>query len=450
MAPREESFWSKYSTKKKAPPAPPTANRNPLYNRLTREGAGAPPRAPGQPPKKPNVAPVAASLIGPPAAAAALDQVTSSQPTPGVPASFAETPFGPTATPTDLIPAATPDTSWQNLGNLGPTAPADATGYSGGVGPLGVGAGAATGYLQGSAIVDTVKGKKTNPLQNAAMFPLDGGASFVKDPILNAVGLGNKREAGNQSRKDTNAALMSNGFLEKDYSVQLADGNRFNFGDDELQGKNLLNDRSYNLNWDDPQTGELVGAVQPLVDAMLPNGNDQRAREQATAKLVNAALASGDPLANIKGFYNAGGFADRNAIYGKITELSQDAERMAPEQRDAYYAAIDKLFGVGGPAAAQTQSAQSSGGSSGGGSSRQPSTPPPSAPPPPGLPPTPVTPDTNFVQAITDTYAHNTSDPVTTLLNPVTAPPFSPSEPSSLDVQPLARRRNNPLLRRRR
>jgi hypothetical protein len=262
--------------------------------------------------------------------------------------------------------------------------------------------------------------------------------------------MGNGREAGNQSRKDTNAALQGIGFLDKDYQVKNADGKTFNFGDDELMGRNLLNDRSYNLDWNDPMTGELVGAVQPLVDAMLPNGNDERARGQAVAKLVNFAKMGGDPLENIKGFYAQGGFADRNSIYGKVTELSQDAERMAPEQRDAYYAAIDKLFGVGGPAVAQTQSAQSSGGSSGGGSSRQPSTPPPSAPPPPGQPPTPVTPDTNFVQAITDTYAHNTSDPVTTLLNPVTAPPFSPSEPSSLDVQPLARRRNNPLLRRRR
>ncbi len=450
----ERSFWRDYATRAKQP-----APRPALYNRVTRTGAQPPP-PPQQNPKRsgPNVG----TVVGAPATAYGIHSLLSSQPevaptdipwtpvTPPVPEGPQFTPVPPPSTP--VTPPGVPP----SFIGIEPTTTAA------NVSQMGYGPPAAIAL----DTIETGRGVK-NLLQNdrtsgardwydrGTLAVHSGGISEVARPVIDA--FSSRRHPDDARRKGANESLRSSGFLDENYNVQGPNGAFFNIGEDETHGGTKVSgqegamiegrtpgNRAYNLNMDDPMTGEYIGSVQPLVDILLPNGNDDVARGQMVAKLVNAAVSSGDPMGFIKHLYTQGGYTDRNSAYSKVLELSQDAERLPPDRRDAYLAAIDKMYGVPGASGggSPAPAAQTSGGSSGGGSRPTPAAapaPPPAAAPTP--PPVPGAPDVNFPQAIADVYANNTSDPVTTLLNPVTAPPFTPNQPSALDLQPLARRR---------
>lgn len=244
-------------------------------------------------------------------------------------------------------------------------------------------------------------------------------------PLVDVVGIKSGKHKDQYQRDSILDYLKGNNFLGQDNKIKLAGGGTFDLGDETIDGLGTLNNKSYNINWDDPRTHELVGSIQPLVDMMIGNSSDKRTSD-LTGKLVNAALASGDmSMDSVRGFYEQAGF-DREKAAAAVAQMASDAQRLPPDRRDAYLAAIDKLF----PGGASTSSGGASKGESKkkkGGSKKpttavaSPITPPSFAPP---VAPVPGAP-TDYGQALLDVRQRNTSDPINAQLNPLTASPFT-------------------------
>jgi hypothetical protein len=114
----------------------------------------------------------------------------------------------------------------------------------------------------------------------------------------------------------------------------------------------------YNVanNTPDTASGQLVGAVNPLSELLVSQqqgdfntpDTDKR-RSDLTGMLVNTALRSGgDPFSTVKQLYDRAGL-DHNQAYQGILALRKSGQIEDDAQRDAYLAAIDKLYGISNP-----------------------------------------------------------------------------------------------------
>lgn len=162
-------------------------------------------------------------------------------------------------------------------------------------------------------------------------------------------------------------AFEEAGLLSKDQNtgshlVGLAGGGAFDVGrDDDTPYYNVGYGTPGYVGWEDLQRGtatpadvdayitenfgQTVGAIDPLMGAMT--GYDPKLRSDFTGYLTNAAHSSGNPMANVRGFYEQAGF-DRDKIYGATVDAYNRGELDA-QTADAYRAAIDRVFGVTNP-----------------------------------------------------------------------------------------------------
>ncbi len=289
------------------------------------------------------------------------------------------------------------------------------------------------GYDAAKGLTNSTASDDANSAIKAGLLatgPLAGWAA----PLVDVVGFKSGKHKDQYQRDAIIKHLRDNKFIDEKNTIGLAGGGRFDLGDETISGLGTKNDKSYNINWEDPRVNEAVGAIQPLVDVLLGNSSEKRTSD-LTGKLVNAALSSGDMSTDsIRGFYEQAGF-DREKAAAAINELAKDAERLDPARRDAYLAAIDKLFPSAQASTPSTASTSSSSGQGRGNSKpkTKPAITPPVAAPIPTGPAAPGGAPVDYGQAIVDVYKNNTSNPITAGLNPVTQPPFS--------LNPLARRR---------
>lgn len=248
-------------------------------------------------------------------------------------------------------------------------------------------------------------------------------------PLVDVVGLKSGKHKDQYQRDAIRKYLKDNGFIDENYNVKLANDGTFNIGDETQSALNVEGNRVYNIDWSDPRTHEMVGAIQPLVDMMI--GNHEKRGSDLTGMLVNAALSSGDSaMDSIRGFYQQAGF-DRESAAAAINKLAEDAERLSPERRDAYLAAIDGLFPLAQSAAAVHSSAPKSSSGQGGGKPKAPVIPvAPPAPAPPPVAPVPAPSPVDYGQAIANVYQQNAGTPPNAALNP-----------NTLSLNPNARRR---------
>ena len=157
--------------------------------------------------------------------------------------------------------------------------------------------------------------------------------------------------------------LKDHSFIDENYNLTLADGTAFDIGKDGSI-------KNYNVDVEaNPDAGEIVGEVNPLAHILTaPHGGD-KLKSDYSGFFTNAVLSgSKDQQANnVRGLYEKAGL-DRESARAGVTALF-DQDTIDEGTRDAYYAAIDKVFGVGG---IDMQEVGGSGG--GGGKKPKPST----------------------------------------------------------------------------
>ncbi len=244
-----------------------------------------------------------------------------------------------------LYSSAAPSSSWLS-------------GLSGVAAPLGVAAIGA--YTANRALKGFDKGKNKGAVggfkagldsAGALKFvPVLGQAPAIAGAISGA--FSGKKHKQQYERDRARKALQQYNIIDENYNYQLPDGTFANLGSEDLvetvsdpsqRGKSL-GARSYNLDWNNPQTGRQVGEIAPIMSALT--GFNKRAGQLGSA-LLNYGIKSGNPQAVIDDLYSkaqAQGLG-RNEIYGATAEAWKKG-KIDAGTRDAYFAAIDKQYGV--------------------------------------------------------------------------------------------------------
>jgi hypothetical protein len=236
-----------------------------------------------------------------------------------------------------LPPAAPSVIASSSLGSSGASA-AGSAGTStlgiGGASTLGtgaaLGAGAATGYLQGSGLYNAAQGNDMNFAEETALALPTFGLSYAVDPIKKL--FGSKREAERDARKEGRNKLSNAGLFQNN-AYNLASGS----GYDIAQPGNR---NSYILDHNQDGIGEQVGGANALAYALLGGG---KVKSDLTGEIVNAYRSDGNFDGNLRAASDKLG--GRDAIYGGIANAWQKGAISANE-RDAGFAAIDKQYGI--------------------------------------------------------------------------------------------------------
>jgi hypothetical protein len=136
----------------------------------------------------------------------------------------------------------------------------------------GVVGGAAVGSQQLSGFNNIRKGKAPSTLQSAAMFPIDGGASFA----AKALGFGGM-DAGKRNRRYAREALRQTGLADASVPSGLAF--------DAVGGQRGVID-NHQVDYNDPITQKAIALLDPIGDFFA--GGDEGKRGDVVAILAKA------------------------------------------------------------------------------------------------------------------------------------------------------------------
>lgn len=252
---------------------------------------------------------------------------------------------------TSLAPVGTHASGGTMLAN-GTVAPAAQGGMLAAGSPLlmvaGLAAGAATGYQQATGAMDIARGRRTNPLQEAALALPTFGLSFLNNPARKL--FGSKKHGDQKIRDDVRSDLRSRGFFNEGgsgYDVTMGDFT-MNWGKDggarlQNQGVNIdgrMDRRAHDVDWSRADSGAMVGALNPL--GYLMGGGSNRSGD-FTGYAVNTMQGAGqnDPRA----MYQRAGYDYGSARHG-IQELFNQG-RIDEGKRDAFFNGLDSVFAQG-------------------------------------------------------------------------------------------------------
>lgn len=196
------------------------------------------------------------------------------------------------------------------------------------------------------------EGARSRDIWQAGLFsPALIPTLFGVNPVSKLFGSGKSKSQ--QFRDSWRKAGQQSGFIDKDWNVGLAGGNKFNVGRD---GQNRLANQDggerfmYETDATNKATAEDIGRVDPLAEILAAKYNknaspedQEKARSQQAAYLTNAIQSQGDAVANAKQLYaNAG--LDRETAYQDVLDLIKSG-KIDQARGNAYLASIDKLFG---------------------------------------------------------------------------------------------------------
>jgi hypothetical protein len=178
--------------------------------------------------------------------------------------------------------------------------------------------------------------------------PLKKMRDLGPDVALNKALLGSKKHDDQIHRDRWRKFGEKSGFLtkqdrpdggQKSHFVQLADGSMYDVGLDG-KDKTASGDRPYNINWEDPRAGQLVGLLNPI--GFVMSGGNDKLQSDSVGYLYNAATSSGDPMQNIRHFYDKLGLNPESAKQA-LDELVEK-KKIKPEERDAYLHGVNQVF----------------------------------------------------------------------------------------------------------
>lgn len=235
------------------------------------------------------------------------------------------------------------------LGTMGPPASGEAASAAGGL-PFAPAAATAVGtYLAGKSAYDALKGKpvSNSPAGIAGRVQLGvstGGLSELARPFLGNIGGGKGKDQ--TGRDQIRGNLQSGGLLDDNYNITLADGSKFNIGQDG--GAKLTNtDGStrpvYNTDPGNPLATNAIAWANPLAEMLT--GGDPKKRSDFAGYFANAALSNAknenDVKANIQAFYQNSGLTKEGAQAQLQSLLS--AGKIDQQTSDVYQASINQM-----------------------------------------------------------------------------------------------------------
>lgn len=176
--------------------------------------------------------------------------------------------------------------------------------------------GAASGAAAGAAIGSIIPGVG-NILGGAVGAVVGGLLGFVK------TGKHKDQKMRDQVRK----ALVSNGILDSNYTIGLADGSRFDIGIDGGPKKELGGRRPFEVDSSNPLAKYAVSWMNPVI-ALLSKGNE-KIHTDFVGYFANAALSNAKSIDDVK--------ANVNAI---IKQFGLDDEAIAKGTKEALAAGL--------------------------------------------------------------------------------------------------------------
>lgn len=213
----------------------------------------------------------------------------------------------------------------------------------------GIGAGAATGFLQGQGVYDFARGRNMSlPSQVALALPTFG-ASFLANPITRMFGSGKNK--GQKERDSVRSNLRSNNFFDEGgYKVTLSDGTSKDWGKDgrhqlQNQGQNIdgRNTRfAHDVDFSRSDSGNQVGWLNPLGYLMGQGGGQSGA---FTGYGVNTIQQAADPRRAAQELYSKAGLDYGNARHNVLGLYEQG--RIDAGKRDAFFNGLDELYQQG-------------------------------------------------------------------------------------------------------
>lgn len=157
-------------------------------------------------------------------------------------------------------------------------------------------------------------------------------------PAVDFLGISSGKHPDQYQRDAVRDRLKEIGMIDDGYNLTNTDGTKFDIGKDGSI-------KNYNLDFNKDGIGDIVGLAQGL--AAFITGGDEKATSDLTGYMVNAAMQSGDPRANLLK-YAADAKIDHDTAYGGINALAGAEENPLDRDRaDAYLNGLDQLFGTG-------------------------------------------------------------------------------------------------------
>lgn len=235
---------------------------------------------------------------------------------------------------------------------------------------LGSAASAAGGLYGGYQLYNNLSDNQKDPLGGAmagaatgasigSFIPVPGFGTLIGAGVGGLVGLGLGMVGGNKDkdqlkRDAVRARLKDNGILGNDYSLTRADGSAFNIGmDGDAMLKNAAGQerRYFDVDFNDPNAGSVVGAVDPL--AAIISGGDEKLRNDYAGYFANFALGGGDANANIQRLYQQFGL-DKDTAWSTINELESKG-KIDQQMGHILRNGLNNVFGGNPVAAGQTK-----------------------------------------------------------------------------------------------
>lgn len=161
------------------------------------------------------------------------------------------------------------------------------------------------------------------------------------------------KDRDQMNRDAARKAMQQGGFLDDQFNVQLAGGNKFDLGQDGSK-------QIYNTDPNNPAAAETIADVH-LLAAMI-GGPDQKIKSDVAGMLTNAALSNGDPVSNVIQMYQNFGITNGDEARSYINEM-QKSGVITKEDGDQMQQNVAKMFGMpSAKPAAGTPKKTSSGG----------------------------------------------------------------------------------------
>lgn len=149
-----------------------------------------------------------------------------------------------------------------------------------------------------------------------------------------------------QLKRDRIRRALKGNIMDEEFNINLADGTKYQIGvEDKLEGTDR---HPYDVDFSQDGASMIVGMVDPL--ASIVTDADKKGRRDLSGFMTNAIMASTPDNAgmNVRGLYDKLG-VDYQTARDTVTKQFEDG-KLDEGRRDAYYASLDLVFGVGGPA----------------------------------------------------------------------------------------------------
>jgi hypothetical protein len=215
---------------------------------------------------------------------------------------------------TDLITKVVPsamqmvltDTKQTSSGTVGKVLSTQTSGIGGLLGMAGKGFGILGGITGAIDIVS--KWGKSSPAQGAmsgaalgaavgSFFPgvgtaIGGALGSLVGGMIGSIKVG--KHADQKARDSVRAAMVERGFLDANYTMQLANGGSYNMGLDGGPKAELGGRRPFEVDFNNPLTAQTVAWINPIAD--LLTGGDEKLKTDFAGYFTNAALTGAKSL----------------------------------------------------------------------------------------------------------------------------------------------------------